>query len=105
MGNDRYAGVRRLPDAPIAGESYRNAGSHYKVWQYNAAADTAHVENLTSGWVCTAHHPALYRLHDGSVELQWDYSTDGHFEEPKPPGMAVLRGWPPVTDDGRPKVR
>ena len=70
----------RLPDAPIAGESYRNAGSHYKVWQYNAAADTAHVENLTSGWVCTAHHPALYRLHDGSVELQWDYSTDGHFE-------------------------
>ena len=55
MGNDRYAGVRRLPDAPIAGESYRNAGSHYKVWQYNAAADTAHVENLTSGWVCTAH--------------------------------------------------
>ncbi len=67
MGNDRYAGVRRLPDAPIAGESYRNAGSHYKVWQYNAAADTA-------------HHPALYRLHDGSVELQWDYSTDGHFE-------------------------
>lgn len=55
-------------------------GSHYKVWQYNAAADTAHVENLTSGWVCTAHHPALYRLHDGSVELQWDYSTDGHFE-------------------------
>ena len=63
MGNDRYAGVRRLPDAPIAGESYRNAGSHYKVWQYNAAADTAHVENLTSGWVCTAHHPALYRLH------------------------------------------
>ncbi len=41
MGNDRYAGVRRLPDAPIAGESYRNAGSHYKVWQYNAAADTA----------------------------------------------------------------
>lgn len=49
MGNDRYAGVRRLPDAPIAGESYRNAGSHYKVWQYNAAADTAHVENLTSG--------------------------------------------------------
>lgn len=79
-GNDRYAGVRRLPDAPIAGESYRNAGSHYKVWQYNAAADTAHVENLTSGWVCTAHHPALYRLHDGSVELQWDYSTDGHFE-------------------------
>lgn len=45
MGNDRYAGVRRLPDAPIAGESYRNAGSHYKVWQYNAAADTAHVEN------------------------------------------------------------
>lgn len=80
MGNDRYAGVRRLPDAPIAGESYRNAGSHYKVWQYNAAADTAHLENLTSGWVCTSHHPALYRLHDGSVELQWDYSTDGHFE-------------------------
>ena len=105
MGNDRYAGVRRLPDAPIAGESYRNAGSHYKVWQYNAAADTAHVENLTSGWVCTAHHPALYRLHDGSVEQQWDDSTDGHIEYPKPPGMAVLRGWPPVTDDGRPKVR
>lgn len=26
MGNDRYAGVRRLPDAPIAGESYRMVG-------------------------------------------------------------------------------
>ena len=85
MGNDRYAGVRRLPDAPIAGESYRNAGSHYKVWQYNAAADTAHVENLTSGPRYYNREKAeqldsVSAKHDGSVELQWDYSTDGHFE-------------------------
>ena len=80
MGNDRYAGVRRLPDAPIAGESYRNAGTIIKYGSTTRRQTPAHVENLTSGWVCTAHHPALYRLHDGSVELQWDYSTDGHFE-------------------------
>lgn len=80
MENNRNTGVRRLPDKPLAGESYPNAGSHYKIWQYNAAADTARVENLASGWVCTAHHPALYEINGRGVELQWDYSTDGHFE-------------------------
>lgn len=70
----------RLPDAPLIGEIYPNAGSWYRVRNYRIEDDSAWVENIVSGWVCMAHHPALYDIGGCGVELQWDYSTDGHFE-------------------------
>lgn len=71
--------IHRLPDAPLIGEIYPNAGSRYKVRGLDEDG-SAWVENIASGWVCLAHHPALYEIDGRGVELQWDYSTNGHFE-------------------------
>lgn len=75
--NDR---IKRLPDRPLVGSRYRNAGSEYAVLRVDEACKTALVQNTRSGWQCVAHGPALYLMGDGSIELQWNYSTDGHFE-------------------------
>lgn len=72
---------QKLPDRPLVGETYPNGGSEFKVLALEEDGDIARVRNLKSGWVCRAHHPALYLMPSGRIELLWSYSTDGHFEE------------------------
>lgn len=72
---------QKLPDRPLVGETYPNAGSQYKVLKVEWYYGDAWVQNVKSGWVCRAHHPALYLMPSGRIELLWSYSTDGHFEE------------------------
>ena len=45
--------IRRLPDKPIVGETYPNAGGIYKVDRYDVPGR--------------------------GIELQWNYSTGGQF--------------------------
>lgn len=52
--------IRRLPDRPIVGETYPNAGGFYKVDRYDAERDLAWVHRPKDGWKCCAHGPALY---------------------------------------------
>lgn len=52
--------IRRLPDRPIVGETYPNAGGIYKVDRYDAERDLAWVHRPKDGWKCCAHGPALY---------------------------------------------
>ena len=68
---------RRLPERPIKGADYLNAGSLYRV--VSIGPDRAIVNRPKDGWVCVAHGPALYMVDEDHVELQWDYSTQGHF--------------------------
>lgn len=72
---------QKLPDRPLVGETYPNGGSEFKVLALEEDGDVARVRNHKSGWVCRAHHPALYLMPSGRIELLWSYSTDGHFEE------------------------
>lgn len=77
--NDR-APVQKLGDPLLVGETYPNAGSQYQVLELEEGGDIARVQNIKSGWVCRAHHPALHLMPSGRIELLWSYSTDGHFE-------------------------
>lgn len=78
--NDRVP-IQKLGDPLLVGETYPNAGSQYKVLRIEGYYGDAWVRNVKSGWVCKAHHPALYLMPGGQIELKWDYSTDGHFEK------------------------
>ena len=71
--------IRRLPDRPIVGETYPNAGGLYKVDRYDAESDLAWVHRPKDGWKCCAHGPALYDVPGRGIELQWNYSTGGRF--------------------------
>ena len=71
--------IRRLPDKPIVGETYPNAGGIYKVDRYDAERDLAWVHRPKDGWKCCAHGPALYDVPGRGIELQWNYSTGGQF--------------------------
>ena len=71
--------IRRLPDKPIVGETYPNAGGLYKVDRYDAECDLAWVHRPKDGWKCCAHGPALYDVPGQGIELQWNYSTGGQF--------------------------
>lgn len=66
--------IRRLPDKPIVGETYPNAGGIYKVDRYDAERDLAWVHRPKDGWKCCAHGPALYDVpgpgYRVAVELQ-----------------------------------
>ncbi len=73
--------IRKLPDRPLIGERYSNSGSVYEVLSLNTEGDKAKVRRPKDGWRCIAHGPALYEMQDGSIELQWNYSTDGHWDE------------------------
>ena len=73
--------MRKLPDRPLIGEQYRNAGGVYEGLYLNTAGDKAKVRRPKDGWCCYAHGPALYEMQDGTIELQRDYSTDGHWDE------------------------
>lgn len=57
--------IRRLPDRPIVGETYPNAGGIYKVDRYDAERDLAWVHRPKDGWKCCAHGPALYDVRVG----------------------------------------
>ena len=78
--NDRVP-VQKLGDPLLVGETYPNAGSQYQVLEVEGFYGDAWVRNIKSGWTCKAHHPALYLMPDGQIELQWAYSTEGHFEK------------------------
>lgn len=71
---------QKLPDRPLVGETYPNGVSEFKMLALEVGGDIARVQNVKSGWVCRAHHPALYLMPSGRIELLWSYSTDGHFE-------------------------
>lgn len=71
--------IRRLPDRPIVGETYPNAGGFYKVDRHDAESDLAWVHRPKDGWKCCAHGPALYDVPDRGIELRWNYSTGGQF--------------------------
>ena len=71
---------QKLPDRPLVGETYPNGMSEFKVLALEDDGDIARVQNVKSGWGCRAHHPALYLMPNGRIELLWSYSTDGHFE-------------------------
>lgn len=78
--NDRVP-VQKLGDPLLVGETYPNAGSQYKVLKVEGYYGGAWVQNIKSGWTCKAHRPALYLMPDGQIELQWAYSTEGHFDK------------------------
>lgn len=71
--------IRRLPDRPIVGETYPNAGGFYKVDRYDAERDLAWVHRPKDGWKCCAHGPALYDVPGRGIELRGNYSTGGQF--------------------------
>jgi len=71
--------IIKLPDRPLTGEHYMNGFSEYVVMYLNEDGSLAKVRRPKDGWTCIAHHPALYRMMDGSIQLQWAYSTAGHF--------------------------
>ena len=65
--------IRRLPDRPIVGETYPNAGGIYKVDRYDAERDLAWVHRPKDGWKCCAHGRAVRCAGSGyrvAVELQ-----------------------------------
>ena len=68
---------RKLPEMPMKGATYLNGDSLYQV--VSIGPDHAVVNRPKDGWVCVAHGPALYMVDDDHVELQWNYSTEGHF--------------------------
>lgn len=78
--NNNRVPVQKLGNPLLVGETYPNAGSRYKVLRIEGYYGDAWVRNVKSGWVCKAHHPALYLMVNGQIELKWDYSTEGHFE-------------------------
>ena len=77
--NDRVP-VQKLGDPLLVGETYPNGKSLFRVLKVEGYYGGAWVQNIKSGWVCKAHHPALYLMPSGQIELLWAYSTKGHFE-------------------------
>lgn len=62
------------PFYPEVGATYRNAGGGTFICT-GASGTDAWMTNIKSGWHFKAHGCRIY--FDGSIE--WDYSTDGHF--------------------------
>lgn len=66
--------IRRLPDKPIVGETYPNAGGIYKVDRYDAERDLAWVHRPKDGWKCCTQRPRAVRCAGSgyrvAVELQ-----------------------------------
>lgn len=97
--------IRRLPDRPIVGETYPNAGGVYKVDRYDAERDLAWVHRPKDGWRCCAHGPALYDVPGRGMVL----SMGSYFQDnpPTPEEIAkwradLTRGWPYTEDDPEP---
>lgn len=65
------------PFAPVKGHIYENAGGGRYLCESQDNGDyTAWMMNIVSGWTCKAK--GLVRYENGMIE--WDWSTDGHFE-------------------------
>lgn len=63
---------------PETGTIYENAGGgKYLCKGARVYTSEARMQNTVSGWTCIAH--GIVRYDDGTIE--WDYSTDGHFED------------------------
>ena len=63
---------------PNEGEIYENAGGgRYCCQRVRYGGHEAWMQNTVSGWTLVAH--GITRYEDGTIE--WDYSTDGHFEK------------------------
>ena len=76
------------PFTPREGTIYENAGGGRYLCTRSWDEDTwtARFMNTASGWELVAH--GIVRYEDGTIE--WDYSTEGHFEK--------LRRDPDATD-------
>ena len=87
--------IRRLPDKPIVGETYPNAGGLYKVDRYDAECDLAWVHRPKDGWKCCAHGPALYDVPgQGIAAADAGICTGGTFSVHfMASAMACLRRW------------
>ena len=69
MDKNNKSKIKQKPFKPEKGKIYTNhSGFQYEYLE---------VSEDTGGWICTAHHLVMYQ--DDTIE--WDYSTDGHFEE------------------------
>lgn len=94
--------ITRLPEAPQRWHIYRNAGSDYMLATYSRVFGAGHVVRA-DGWSCDVHNPRLYQMEDGSVELQWDWSSHGKFDPAKQQELkdyvthAVLDNPPPAS--------
>ena len=64
------------------GETYRNGMSLYKVETVESLLGFVRCHRPKDGWSLKAHGAALYRTPSG-VQMLWDYSTNGHFDETK----------------------
>lgn len=67
------------------GKTYKNrGGGTFRCLQAGGFLRTgdAMVQNVASGWTCTAHGVTMYE--DGTIE--WDYSTGGRFESMRAAG-------------------
>ena len=75
MGKSNEFRIKHKPFKPEKGRVYTNhSGLQYECLE--VSEDTAVFKSL-GGWICTVHHLVMYE--DGTIE--WDYSTDGHFEK------------------------
>ena len=73
-----YATRKRF--TPKTGEIYENEGGGiFKCLTGRTGVAPAHakMQNVKSGWTFIAHEVGIYE--DGRID--WDYSTDGCFEE------------------------
>lgn len=67
------------------GKTYKNrGGGTFRCLQVGGFLRTgdATVQNVASGWTCTAHGVTMYE--DSTIE--WDYSTGGRFESMRAAG-------------------
>jgi len=72
------------------GDTFRNSnGTSYEVLTSTLFGHTTVRSMTRTPWVCTA----VNIRQDGPDTYSWDYSKDGHFDDPRPlPGEEVLRG-------------
>lgn len=65
---------------PVGGKVYENAGGgRYLCTSHWSSSERSCFMNIDSGWELTAHNVVQYD--DGTIE--WDYSTDGGFNDRK----------------------
>ncbi len=62
------------------GHIYTQGISIYRVLQYDPVSGHAELCRPTDGWTLLARHAALYDT-DAGLQLMWDWSTCGRFEE------------------------
>ncbi len=62
---------------PVIDKVYENKGGGLYRCIYYAADNVPVMQNVNTGWTLKANGICVYE--DGKIE--WDYSTEGHFEE------------------------